>query len=230
METTTCVDIFAEPQAQQSLKRRFNHVGGVLGAEGFAKNIFDSGGLQDRANGFSSDDSGAGAGGTQKNFRATVMGENFVRNGGVTKRNADHLGTGHFAAFANRIGDFAGLSEADPDFAAFIADNDKGAEVKTTAAFDDLGGAVDEDDLFGQFLPLIVQSKLGGVGAGTITPATAWATTTRTARSGTTRRALAAAAAAATANAACCAFSLDWFCYIIFFHLFKCRLKARLAC
>jgi len=92
------------------------------------------------------------------------MSEDFVRNGGALEAHADHLRASKFAAFADGIGNFAGLSEADTDATASIANDDKSAEIETTATFNNLGGTVDEDDFFGQLLFLAFEVVVG-VGA-----------------------------------------------------------------
>ena len=66
--------------------------------------------------------------------------------------------TGHFAAFADGISDFPRFAQTYPDFAAPVPDHDERAEVESAPAFDDFGGAIDEDDFLGQFLFLIAKS------------------------------------------------------------------------
>src|SRR5262245_28185137 len=78
----------------------------------------------------------------------------FVRDGRVFQRHAHHLCAGEFAAFANGIGHFAGFAEANPHFAALVTDDDERAEIEAAPAFDDFGGAVDEDHLLDEFLSL----------------------------------------------------------------------------
>ena len=66
---------------------------------------------------------------------------------------------GHFAALANGIRHFPGLAQTHAHAAVLVADNDQRAEIKAASAFDDLGGAIDEHNLLGQFLPgLLVKS------------------------------------------------------------------------
>src|SRR5881394_442070 len=99
------------------------------------------------------------------------MGIDFVRNGNVFQTDSDHFGAGGFTAFADGIGDFAGFAEADTDPATLVADDDESAEIEAASAFDDLGGAIDEDDLLNQVLPLIaVRSRFR---LGTTAPAAA---------------------------------------------------------
>jgi hypothetical protein len=58
---------------------------------------------------------------------------------------------GHFTALADGFRDFDGLPEANADLAALVARDNKGAETKAAATFDDLRGSVDENDFLGQF-------------------------------------------------------------------------------
>jgi hypothetical protein len=69
------------------------------------------------------------------------------------------LSASQFAAFADGIGDLAGFSEADSDFAASIPDDDERTEIKPAATFDDLGGAIDKYNFLHQFL-LIAKTSL----------------------------------------------------------------------
>src|SRR6185295_1701981 len=113
----------------------FDDVGGVLGAEGFAEDVFYASRFQNGADSFSGDDAGSGGCGAEQHFCAAVMGENFVGDRGVPEGNTDHSAASHFAAFADGISDFASLAEADTDFAFAIADDDEGAEIETASAF-----------------------------------------------------------------------------------------------
>ena len=68
------------------------------------------------------------------------------------KRNSDHLVAGQFAAFANGIGDFAGFAQTNTHTAPLVANDHQRAEIEAASAFDDFGGAVDEDNLLVKFL------------------------------------------------------------------------------
>jgi hypothetical protein len=58
---------------------------------------------------------------------------------------------GNIAAFADGFGNFDSFSEADADAAMLVARDNERGETKAAAAFDDFGGAVDENDFFAQF-------------------------------------------------------------------------------
>src|ERR1039458_1873197 len=85
-----------------------------------------------------------------------------MRNGRVLERHADHLRAGHLTALANGIRHFAGLPQTNPHAAVLVANHDQRTKIETASAFDDLGRAVNEYDLLGQFIPgLLVVSGLG---------------------------------------------------------------------
>jgi hypothetical protein len=172
LQATALIDILAEAEAQESVEGGFHDVGGIFGAEGFAQDVFNTGGFEDSANGFTGNDTCPGGGGTKEHPGAAVMSEHFVRNGGVLEAHPDHLRAGQFAAFTNGIGNLAGLSEADADATAPIANHDESAEVETTPAFNNLGGAVDEDDFFGQFLLVAFEAVVRVSGATAARPHT----------------------------------------------------------
>jgi hypothetical protein len=109
--------------------------------------------------------------------------ENFVWNRGVLQRNTDHVAAGGLTTLANRISHFPGFSQANTNAALLVTDNDKSAKIKTTAAFDDLGRSVDEDDFLGQFLATLALKtgfRFSGLAtaAWTATAITAFATFT----------------------------------------------------
>ena len=76
-----------------------------------------------------------------------------MRNGGVfQRRRATIWLRARLAALADGIGHFAGFAKADADAALLVAHDHQRAEIESATAFDHFGGAVDEDDLLGQFL------------------------------------------------------------------------------
>src|SRR5688572_2316025 len=76
-------------------------------------------------------------------------------DGIVTDSNFNHGLLRGLRSFANRLADFVRLAKAAANLAELIAGHDQCAEAKTTAAFDDLGAAIDEDDLFGQSIVVL---------------------------------------------------------------------------
>jgi hypothetical protein len=165
-QPTAPVNVLAKAEAQEGVERGFDHVGSVLGPERFAQDIFDTGGFEDRADGFAGDNAGAGGSRTQQDSSAAVMGKHFMRNGGVFEADSHHLRAGEFAAFANRVSDFPGFAQADPNPAALIADDNQSAEIEAPAAFDDLGRAVNKDHFLSQLLFLAFPT-VAGVRSGT---------------------------------------------------------------
>jgi hypothetical protein len=75
---------------------------------------------------------------------------NFVRDGRILQFHANHVAAGSFAAFANRVCNFAGFAEAHTHAAFLVTNHDERAEIETATAFDDLRGTVDEDDFLDQ--------------------------------------------------------------------------------
>jgi hypothetical protein len=56
----------------------------------------------------------------------------------------------------------------------FVARDDEGAEAEAASPFDDFAGAIDEDNLFGQFIPgLSIGAHFRRLGRRTATAATA---------------------------------------------------------
>jgi hypothetical protein len=61
------------------------------------------------------------------------------------------VGLGNFAALADGFGNFDGLSETNADAAALVSRDNQRAKAEAPTAFDNLGGAVDENNLLAQF-------------------------------------------------------------------------------
>jgi hypothetical protein len=81
-----------------------------------------------------------------------------MRNGAAFEGHGDHLALGDFAALANGVGDFSRLAKTHTDPAFFVAHDDQCAEAETAAAFDDLGGAIDENDFLREFRGLAIRT------------------------------------------------------------------------
>src|SRR5436190_2220122 len=113
-------------------------------------------------------------------MRTAIAHLDRVRDGALLEGDVGHAGFGDFAAFADGVGDFAGLAETDANPALAIADNDERAKAEPAAAFDDFGGAIDKNDLLGQFLALAIAAFTGARTARTTRTAgtTAFATVT----------------------------------------------------
>src|SRR6185437_2307578 len=64
-----------------------------------------------------------------------------------TQRYENHVALGRFGRLADRFRHFARLAVAEADAALLVADDDEGCKAETPAALDDLGDAVDVDEL-----------------------------------------------------------------------------------
>ncbi len=112
------------------------------------------------AHGLARNDTCAGGGRPQQHLRAAIVRVDFVRDGCVLERHADHLRTGYFAAFTNGIRHFPSLAQPNSHAAVLVANDDERTEIETSSAFNDFGGAIDEDHLLGQLLPgLLVEGR-----------------------------------------------------------------------
>ena len=149
-KAASAINVFAQAELLQAGQGRFDHVGRVVGPERFAQNIFDADRFQHGAHGFAGDDAGAGRGGTQQDFGAAVAAKNFVRDGRILQGDADHVLLGHFAALADGFGNFDGFAQANADMALFVTGDDQRAKAEAASAFDDFGGAIDENNFLAQ--------------------------------------------------------------------------------
>ena len=84
----------------------------------------------------------------EQHLRGAELLHDLVRDGRAGHRHADQVLARALGALADRIGHLVGFAQADADVAGAIADDDHRAEREAAATFDDLGHAVDLDDLF----------------------------------------------------------------------------------
>src|SRR5216684_4304902 len=150
-EAATAVDVVPQAELLQRAQRGFHDVGRVLRAERLGQYILEPDGFEDRPDGFAGDHSRSGRGRTQQNMRAAKAPGDLVRNGAVAEGDAHHGRAGDFAAFANRIGHFAGLAQSDADPPMLVAHHHQRAETEAASALDNFGRAIDEHDLLRQF-------------------------------------------------------------------------------
>src|SRR5581483_1294357 len=95
-----------------------------------------------------------------------------MRDGVFAYGHFDHGFLGRVRSLANRFADFVRLAETDAHFAQLVAGHDEGAEAETAATFDDLGAAVDENDLLHQ--AAIVLRFVLPVAAGAVALSLSW--------------------------------------------------------
>ena len=99
------------------------------------------------------------------------MGNGVFTNGNFDKRLASRVG-----GLANGFGNFICLAESTADLASLVASNNEGAEAEATAAFDDFGATINEDNLLAELGSLgAVSVLIGGFawGIATISATTA---------------------------------------------------------
>ena len=73
---------------------------------------------------------------------------------GAQNRHVDQVLFGVLGALADRLGNFSGLAHARAHTAFFIADHNQRREAEVAAALDDLGNAVDGNELLFEFADL----------------------------------------------------------------------------
>jgi len=94
-----------------------------------------------------------------------VDAKSFVRQRGALERHVNHVGARSLATFANGVGHFTRFAQTDANLAQLVAGNYQGAEAESATALHDLGRAVDEHDLLGQFMAGGVELGFAAAGA-----------------------------------------------------------------
>ena len=97
------------------------------------------------------DHASAFGGGLQQNFARAIAAEDKVRNAGLGQVDLDQIFLRRLNPFANGLRNFLGFSRSVTDNrGGRVAHNHQRGEGKVLAALDDLGDAVDGDDLIFQ--------------------------------------------------------------------------------
>src|SRR5436190_55158 len=133
--------------AAQLLKRidgGVNDVVGVRGADALGEDVLDTRHLEHRAHRAAGDDAGPRAGRTQDHRARAEVSLHLVRNRAARERDAEQVLLRLLRSLADRLGDLVGLAQAGAHVATLVAHHHERGEREPSAAFDDLGDAVDE--------------------------------------------------------------------------------------
>ena len=108
--------------------------------------------LEDGAHRTAGDDAGTGLGGAQQHLAGAMTALDVVmQRAARAQRHEDQFALGGFGRLADRFRHFARLAVAEADAALLVADDDERRETETPAALDDLGDAIDVDELVDEF-------------------------------------------------------------------------------
>src|SRR5438067_7096140 len=116
-------------------------------AELLGEDILNPGRLEDGPDRTAGDDARAFRGRLEHDLAGAVVAENGVRNRGAGHGDGHHVLLGDLDPLLDCRRHFLGLARAETDAAFAVADHDQRGEAEVLAAFDDLGDAVDVDDL-----------------------------------------------------------------------------------
>ncbi len=140
----------------KSGKGGLDHGEMVVGAERLRQHVMDTSSFQNSTHSPTSNQTGSGCGGAEQNLTTIRVPEGLVWDGVVFDLHLNHVLAGAFGALANRFGDFVGLAEVDANLTFAVTHNHEGREAETTAAFDDLGTAVNKNHLFKKFRTVVL--------------------------------------------------------------------------
>ena len=120
----------------------------VGGAERLGEHVLHAGGGHDGANRLAGDDAGTFRGRLQHHLAGAEVAQHLVRNRGLGQVDLEAGSSWRLDALADRLRNFLRLAGAVADHAfSRVADDDERGEGHVLAALDDLGDAVDRDDL-----------------------------------------------------------------------------------
>ena len=144
------VNFVAEAKHLQRCDGGFDYVGVVARAKGLGQHVANAGSLDDGTDAAAGNDACAGGSGLEKDASTAEFADDLVGNRVFADGNFNQGFASGIGGFADGLGDFVGLAEAEADFAGAVAGDDEGAEGEAATALDDLGASVDEDNFLGE--------------------------------------------------------------------------------
>ena len=145
-------DILRMHLALQRIERGANHVVRVRRTHRLGDDVMHAERLEDGAHRTAGDDAGTGLGGAQQNLAGAMAALDVVmQRAARAQRHEDQVALGRFGRLADRLRHFARLAVTEADAALLVADDDERGKAEATAALDDLGDAVDVDELVDEF-------------------------------------------------------------------------------
>ena len=147
----------------QSVDRRLYQIRGIGAAIRLRKNVGNSSGFADGANGGAGDNAGTGTGRNELHARGAETAFNDVRNRGIVKTNRSQLASSVLDRFINGRRNFVSFTITPSNLAFTVANDDQSSETETTSALDDRRASTNLYDLVGQtfaaFMIVIAISK-----------------------------------------------------------------------
>src|SRR5262249_984733 len=134
-------------QAQERGEGGLDDVVRVRRTQRLREHVGDARNLHDLAHGAAGDYAGAFRGRLQQNLRRAIAPGDLVRNRGTLHVELDQVLFGLLNALLDGHGDFAGFAHAESGVAVIVADDDERRKAEVLAALDDLGDAVDGNDV-----------------------------------------------------------------------------------
>lgn len=136
----------------KSFEGCLDHVVGVCGPLRLGHDVLDAHGFKNGTHRTACDDTGTGGSRPEHHFASAEVAFDIVVQGpAFPKGNADHLTLGGFRRLTDGFRNLASLTVTEADLAFAVADNDESGKGEPTATLDDLGDAVDTDELVDQF-------------------------------------------------------------------------------
>ena len=132
----------------QRIEGRANHVVRVRRADRLRDHVLDAERLEHGAHRAAGDDAGTGRSSAQVDTaRAMTAGDVVMQRTALAQRHAGQVALGGFGGLADRLRHFARLAVTEAGAALLVADHDQRCETEALAALDDLGHAIDVDEL-----------------------------------------------------------------------------------
>lgn len=136
----------------QSVERGANHVVRVRRTGRLRNNVMNAERFENGAHRTTGDDTGTGLGRTQQNLACAVTAIDVVmQSAAIAQRNEDQIALCAFRCLADSFRNFTSLAVTEANAALLVANDDESGEAEATATLNNLGNAVDRDQLVDEF-------------------------------------------------------------------------------
>lgn len=115
-------------QILKSGKGCFHCIDRILGAQGLAEHVIDTGGIAYRAYSSTGDNTGTRYGRTQEHAGALELAEGLMRHSHSLAGNGDHVCLSLVDRFTNSFGDIISLTKAITDTTTLVSNDDQCGE------------------------------------------------------------------------------------------------------
>ena len=140
-------NVVSQAKLQESVQRGIDNSDMVVRSHRFGENVLHASRFEHRAYTTASDQSRTRRSWLEEDLTTVVLTKDIVRDRVALELHVDQMFVGVSRALLDRVRDFVRFAVADTDFTLAVTNDGESCETESSSAFDDLGAAIDEDDL-----------------------------------------------------------------------------------